>query len=202
MRSATYGQLVLSNIGRTGQLKLGSWRDRLWRAPGCLASPRSGTVVICERTRALSSIIPSRWRNCSPAWGKWMKYQCCKPRCFHDVIEDTDTPPEEVAEMFGQQVASVVQELTDDERLPKAERRRLQVERAASLSRAAQQIRIADKICNLLDITPNQPKDWDEERKREYFDWAEQVVSRCRGVNLPLETYFYEVVSQKRQAVL
>jgi len=134
--------------------------------------------------------------------GKVDEVSVLQAALLHDVIEDTDTPPEEVAEMFGQQVASVVQELTDDERLPKAERRRLQVERAASLSRAAQQIRIADKICNLLDITPNQPKDWDEERKREYFDWAEQVVSRCRGVNLPLETYFYEVVSQKRQAVL
>src|SRR6478672_308950 len=39
---------------------------------------------------------------------------------LHDTIEDTNTSVEELAEAFGGRVASLVQEVTDDKRLPKA----------------------------------------------------------------------------------
>jgi len=39
---------------------------------------------------------------------------------LHDTIEDTDTSVEELVEAFGSPVASLVQEVTDDKRLPKA----------------------------------------------------------------------------------
>jgi GTP diphosphokinase / guanosine-3',5'-bis(diphosphate) 3'-diphosphatase len=42
---------------------------------------------------------------------------------LHDTIEDTDTSVEELVEAFGGPVASLVQEVTDDKRLPKAERK-------------------------------------------------------------------------------
>ena len=53
---------------------------------------------------------------------------------LHDTIEDTDTSVEELVEAFGGPVASLVQEVTDDKRLPKAERKLRQVEHAAHLS--------------------------------------------------------------------
>jgi len=42
---------------------------------------------------------------------------------LHDTIEDTDTTVEELVEAFGGPVASLVQEVTDDKRLPKAARK-------------------------------------------------------------------------------
>jgi GTP diphosphokinase / guanosine-3',5'-bis(diphosphate) 3'-diphosphatase len=39
-------------------------------------------------------------------------------------------------------------------------------------------------------ILANPPTDWPTERKREYFDWAAQVVARCRGINGQLEELF------------
>ena len=42
---------------------------------------------------------------------------------LHDTIEDTDTKVEELIEAFGGPVASLVQEVTDDKRLPKQERK-------------------------------------------------------------------------------
>src|SRR6266481_2758980 len=46
---------------------------------------------------------------------------------LHDTIEDTATTREELAQNFGDRVAALVVEVTDDMSLPKSERRRLQV---------------------------------------------------------------------------
>jgi len=56
---------------------------------------------------------------------------------LHDTIEDTDTSLQELTAAFGAQVASIVDEVTDDKALPKPERKRLQIEHAATLSSQA-----------------------------------------------------------------
>lgn len=109
---------------------------------------------------------------------------------LHDTIEDTDTSAEEIEQLFGHEVASIVAEVTDDKSLPKAERKRLQVEHAATITVKAKLVKLADKICNLHDMIQSPPADWPIERKREYFDWAMAVIDRLRGVSLPLETLF------------
>ena len=91
---------------------------------------------------------------------------------LHDTIEDTDTKPEELREVFGDAIANIVLEVTDDKALPKAERKRLQVEHAGHISKAAQRVKLADKICNVSDVASEPPKHWDLERRRAYFDWA------------------------------
>jgi guanosine-3',5'-bis(diphosphate) 3'-pyrophosphohydrolase len=50
-----------------------------------------------------------------------------------------------------------VQEVTDDKRLAKDERKRLQVEHAAHLSPKARAVKLADKIANLRDVADNPP---------------------------------------------
>jgi guanosine-3',5'-bis(diphosphate) 3'-pyrophosphohydrolase len=100
---------------------------------------------------------------------------------LHDTVEDTDTTHEELANAFGSRVARIVAEVTDDQALPKAERKRLQVEQAAHLSPEAKLVKLADKICNLRDVAERPPASWDLARRREYFDWAKRVVDRLRG---------------------
>jgi len=109
---------------------------------------------------------------------------------LHDTVEDTDTRPQELAEAFGPRIAGIVAEVTDDKALPKAERKRLQVEHAASISREAKLVKLADKICNLRDVAQRPPAGWDLARRREYFDWAKSVVDRLRGVHPVLEAAF------------
>jgi len=109
---------------------------------------------------------------------------------LHDTVEDTATTFVELEQLFGAEVAAVVREVTDDKSLPKAERKRLQVERAAHASRAARLVKLADKICNLRDLSSAPPTDWTRERLREYFDWAKAVVDRIRGTHLQLEALF------------
>lgn len=120
---------------------------------------------------------------------------------LHDTIEDTQTTPEELDQHFGPEVRSLVQELTDNKSLPKPTRKRLQIEHAPHLSMRAKQIKIADKISNLGDITADQPADWPLERKRQYLDWAEKVVLGCRGCNSNLERYFDDLLAAKRESL-
>jgi guanosine-3',5'-bis(diphosphate) 3'-pyrophosphohydrolase len=111
---------------------------------------------------------------------------------LHDTIEDTEATEQEVVRHFGQEVADIVCEVTDDKALPKAERKRLQVEHAPTLSRRAKLVKLADKIANLRDIASSPPKDWPLERRQEYFDWAKAVVEGGRGVHPELERIFDE----------
>ncbi|XP_009468462.1 PREDICTED: guanosine-3',5'-bis(diphosphate) 3'-pyrophosphohydrolase MESH1 [Nipponia nippon] len=64
---------------------------------------------------------------------------------LHDTVEHTDTSPAELEERFGAEVRGLVQEVTDDKALPKAERKRLQVERAPGSSPRAKLLQLADK---------------------------------------------------------
>ena len=109
---------------------------------------------------------------------------------LHDTVEDTATTHEELVDAFGARVARIVAEVTDDKTLPKADRKRLQVEHAARLSPEAKLVKLADKICNLRDVAERPPASWDLARRREYFDWAKQVVDGLRGAHPRLEAAF------------
>jgi guanosine-3',5'-bis(diphosphate) 3'-pyrophosphohydrolase len=109
---------------------------------------------------------------------------------LHDTIEDTQTTADELRAIFGEDVTSIVLEVTDDKSLPKAERKQLQIEHAAHASPKAKLVKLADKICNLRDIAASPPADWSADRKKDYFDWAKQVVEGCRGANVRLEAAF------------
>ena len=109
---------------------------------------------------------------------------------LHDTVEDTETTPAELTQLFGKTVSDLVMELTDDKTLPKAERKRLQIEHAAHASYQAKLVKLADKISNLRDIAATPPADWDMNRKQEYFNWAKKVVDQIRGTNVDLERIF------------
>jgi guanosine-3',5'-bis(diphosphate) 3'-pyrophosphohydrolase len=113
---------------------------------------------------------------------------------LHDTVEDTETTAEELLELFGEKAMSIVLEVTDDKSLPKAERKRLQIEHAPHLSPEAKAVKLADKISNIRDVTNNPPADWDFRQRKEYLEWGENVVAGLRGVNEPLEKLFDELV--------
>lgn len=109
---------------------------------------------------------------------------------LHDTVEDTDTSAEELEREFGSEIAGLVMEVTDDKSLPKVERKRLQIEHAATISDKAKLVKLADKISNLRDVASSPPAGWPLERRREYFDWAKSVIDRLRGIDPRLEAVF------------
>lgn len=117
---------------------------------------------------------------------------------LHDTIEDTKTTREEIASEFDAEVAGIVAEVSDDKSLDKEVRKKLQIEHAPHLSERAKLVKIADKICNVRDVTDNPPAKWDLARRIEYLDWSEKVVNGCRGVNKALEEAFDEALKRGR----
>ena len=114
---------------------------------------------------------------------------------LHDTIEDTDTTREELAGAFGEEVASLVVEVTDDTSLDRESRKRMQVQTAPTKSRRARMIKIADKIANLRSIAESPPVGWSARRKQEYVAWAREVVAACGDTNDVLEKLFEEAAA-------
>jgi GTP diphosphokinase / guanosine-3',5'-bis(diphosphate) 3'-diphosphatase len=77
---------------------------------------------------------------------------------LHDAVEDQGISRETIAEEFGEDVAGLVMEVTDDKSLPKAVRKRLQIEEAPKKSRRAKILKLADKISNVTAIGRDPPE--------------------------------------------
>jgi (p)ppGpp synthase/HD superfamily hydrolase len=113
---------------------------------------------------------------------------------LHDAAEDQEVSVEMLAGEFGQHVADIVIEVTDDKALPKDERKRRQVENAPKKSREAKLIKLADKTSNLRTIASSPAANWSVERRLEYIEWAKSVVAGLRGTSPWLEQQFDEAV--------
>jgi guanosine-3',5'-bis(diphosphate) 3'-pyrophosphohydrolase len=116
---------------------------------------------------------------------------------LHDTLEDTETTYEELKEKFGRTIAQAVREVSDDKTLSKADRKRLQIEHAKHLSRRARLVKLADKTCNVRDMASHPPHGWPLQRRREYYDWARQVVDQIRGTHARLEAAFDEACAAR-----
>lgn len=116
---------------------------------------------------------------------------------LHDTVEDTNSTIDDIEELFGSKICSIVREVTDDKSLSAPERKRLQIEHAAKISHEAKLVKLADKISNLQDMLERPPVNWSLQRKREYFDWARAVIDQLRGTNDKLEALFDEIYARK-----
>jgi guanosine-3',5'-bis(diphosphate) 3'-pyrophosphohydrolase len=120
---------------------------------------------------------------------------------LHDTIEDTDTTPEELTAKFGDRVAALVAEVTDDMTLAKAERRRRQIIDVPKKSPGARLIKIADKISNIRARILPQPGPNERDDLIDYVAFAENVIGGCRGVNAMLDRLFDETVAAARSTL-
>ncbi|MBU8891541.1 MAG: HD domain-containing protein [Bacteroidales bacterium] len=122
---------------------------------------------------------------------------------LHDVVEDTTKNEEEIRETsniilekFGENVLLTVLEVSDNKNLPVEERKRLQIVHTPLLSDRAKKLKIADKICNILDIKNDPPENWPLQRKLSYLDWSKQVANGAKGLNKKLDHYFVQVYNE------
>jgi len=109
---------------------------------------------------------------------------------LHDTIEDVGVNREEIAARFGEDVASLVAEVTDDKSLPKEVRKALQIENAPQKSLRAQTLSAADKTSNVRSIVESPPANWSAERRAAYVRWACEVVTQYRNLDRRLAAEF------------
>lgn len=119
---------------------------------------------------------------------------------LHDTVEDTEASREDLAERFGEPVAAIVAEVTDDKSLPQAERKQAQIDKAPHLSLEARLVKLADKTANVSDLV-QAPPDWPRERLRDYTHWAAAVVAPMRGTHAALEAAFDKAHAQALSAI-
>jgi guanosine-3',5'-bis(diphosphate) 3'-pyrophosphohydrolase len=115
---------------------------------------------------------------------------------LHDTVEDTNTTLDEIAREFGQVVANIVAEVTDDKELPKVDRKKLQIEHARKASHAARNIKLADKLHNLRDLLKVPPQGWSRGRITGYFLWSAQVIKAIaeQNTNRRLESILFHLI--------
>lgn len=118
---------------------------------------------------------------------------------LHDTIEDTDTTVEEIAVHFGDRVAGLVLEVTDDDSMSYPLRKQWEIDHAPDLSPDATLIKIADRTSNVMDLYEAPAQGWAIKRRQQYLVWAEMVVNGCKPVNPPLLEHFREVARRGRQ---
>jgi (p)ppGpp synthase/HD superfamily hydrolase len=118
---------------------------------------------------------------------------------LHDTVEDTGTALEEIRTRFGDEVAFVVAEVTDDKTLAREQRKRLLAETVGSKSERARLLKMADMTANLRSLQESPPA-WDEERRLEYIAWNRAVAEGCRGLDESLEAWFEAAATAAERA--
>jgi GTP diphosphokinase / guanosine-3',5'-bis(diphosphate) 3'-diphosphatase len=120
---------------------------------------------------------------------------------LHDAIEDQEVPRTVIAETFGEDVARLVEEVTDDKNVEKQERKRRQVEQSSKSDRA-KILKLADKTSNLRTIAASPPPDWSVKRRLDYVKWAREVARGLTGVSEWLEREFDQAAKEAQRSTV
>ncbi|MBF0273134.1 MAG: bifunctional (p)ppGpp synthetase/guanosine-3',5'-bis(diphosphate) 3'-pyrophosphohydrolase [Magnetococcales bacterium] len=94
---------------------------------------------------------------------------------LHDVLEDTPTPFNTLAETFGLEVAQGVLALSKDPNLDKSLRMGDSLDRIQQQPEAIWMVKLADRIINL---TPPLPSWWTPLKRVQYRDEANEILRR------------------------
>ena len=120
---------------------------------------------------------------------------------LHDVLEDTRTDYDELAAAFGERVARIVQENSDDMTLPKPERGLTRLADISKKSREARLVKFADIISNLRAISVSPPAGWSDDRRLGYLESCRNLVDAGRGSNVEIERVFDDTARAVDQAI-
>ena len=115
---------------------------------------------------------------------------------LHDTIEDTETTHKELIDLFGERIASLVMEVTNDMSLNSQQRRTFEFNVIGGLSHDAKVIKLADKLANIRDVSTMPPVGWTAEKKSEYFDFALSIAELAKEASPMLFNIFIKDYEQ------
>jgi (p)ppGpp synthase/HD superfamily hydrolase len=114
---------------------------------------------------------------------------------MHDVIEDTSTTQAAIAELFGEQVASVVASLSKNLIVPFSEDRYFQA--IAAHSKEAAAIKLCDRITNLQSA----PATWARAKRASYLTESAQILSALGHANDYLTARLTETMTRYERLI-
>lgn len=112
---------------------------------------------------------------------------------LHDIVEDTDTTIEEIQELYGAEIAELVDGLTDPTEflgMSLKLRKELQAQRLSLKSDQVKRIKLCDQISNVRSVVNDPPLDWDNDKCLIYLDGAQKVAEVCYGISEYLDKCF------------
>jgi guanosine-3',5'-bis(diphosphate) 3'-pyrophosphohydrolase len=113
---------------------------------------------------------------------------------LHHAVEDGLTTPGEIESHFGASVRDLVEEVTDNRRMPKEAGRTRQLDRAASASPQARLILLTECIATLHALPAHRSR----AERGDYLDHIERVGAVLRGTGTALDRLFLDSLRQAR----
>jgi hypothetical protein len=120
---------------------------------------------------------------------------------LHDVLEDTQTAYDELVAVFGERVAQIVHENSDDMTLPKPDRGRARLAAMRKKSREARLVKFADIISNLRATAVSPPAGWSNDRRLGYLNSCRNLADAGRGSNAEIERIFDDTARAVEQTI-
>lgn len=105
---------------------------------------------------------------------------------LHDTIEDCAVEKRTLAETFSLRVADIVAEVSDDQSLPRGERKRRRLLAAPAMTVEAATVKLADILCNLNDLVLDPPQGWSNDRISESARYYLALAAALPKVNARL----------------
>ena len=159
------------------------------RVHGTQYRPNATREPFCVHLAEVASYVADETLSQIVIAGAWL----------HDSVEDTPTTNRLIAKSFGQELAQIVELLTDPPswaQKPLHERKLLQANRIASQTDQVKIIKLADQISNIRSVRLDPPIAWDQAKSHSYIDGALLVGRACAGssdrLDAILESYAKE----------
>lgn len=124
---------------------------------------------------------------------------CVVAGILHDVVEDTKYTIEDIQKEFGKEIATIVEEVSEDKKLPWKERKTEAINKIKTASIEGKMVECADKISNLECLYAlyeeqgeevwnsfNKPK---KEQKWYYTNMYNAVIENTKGQNQLFDRY-------------
>ncbi len=122
----------------------------------------------------------------------------------HDGDEDTPANGELFEFLFGQEVAAVIDGLTDPpefEGLPISERKVQQALRVRIKSVSVKRVKLADQIDNVRSVAFDPPVGWTKEKCLAYVQGAALIANECAGISVFLDEEFAKAYAAAMRAI-
>jgi len=117
---------------------------------------------------------------------------------LHDVIEDTDGTYDEIKHLFGENVANIVKDCSDDKKLNKIMRKKLQIKHALMISDQAKLVKLGDKYSNISGLLETPPAHWSRDEIIGYVYWGLAVCRKLSGVNSKMDEHMQNLFKKHK----
>lgn len=112
---------------------------------------------------------------------------------LHDIIEDTETIIEEIEELFGDDIAQLVDGLTDPPEFSSMLldfRKFQQAQRLLLKGNGVKRVKLCDQISNVRSVINDPPLGWDNKKCLAYIEGAKSIADVCYGISECLDNIF------------